>query len=351
MEFRAERKTGPGKCRKCKRNIREGATVLSNVMCRRVVSEYHLGCMQPQTQGPIFVDEQVTISRELSPSERTRVKQWFAAWNDQFTVKPVPPQFLAKCTHKASVTSRRLLLESFRYLSATEVETVSALVCKEWYEVSRDEELWADLFSASFPAQKQKKQCASNRAKYIAYALGACWHCNRLVDLKDIKEKSKVGSRPLCTVCADSEECTIIDLRQYFQYRLIQTSTGKMLHFPYFVAQNSHKRSYLAALATKIIPYAKKRAQLLLTTMQELGEPEKLLQKVHKFAPEQFYLSDYYKAVRPSDQVIAQFCGKNEKRENFNDSYSTCIEQLTNNTDLSLPFRIPPKFPNYFWLF
>ena len=82
---------------------------------------------------------------------------------------------------------RRLLLETFQYLELREIEQVVAFVCKQWFHITRDNELWkARYLTLPNPSdRKEDNYLASVQFASCLSVLTALWSLSMPISGKD----------------------------------------------------------------------------------------------------------------------------------------------------------------------
>jgi hypothetical protein len=111
----------------------------------------HLLCLRETQWLPISLLSSSVRSRCIEEEEALEaLKGKVEAWNQQLgaTETTIQPIYRSKAVFTAAPADRRLLLEAFKYLKPQEVERTAAIVCKGWYHISREEELWAAIYGA-----------------------------------------------------------------------------------------------------------------------------------------------------------------------------------------------------------
>ena len=309
-------RSAPIHCYTCKLSIPNGALQVVKQSAKYGFRVFHLDCWKPEHLAPYRVD---WFSFDWEAKARlTEVRRWVERWNRQFEVHEelVPVQYLSKAVSTTGTALRRLLLEVFQWLNTTEMETTAAMCCKAWYHISREEEFWRTRYIADFHPAETDSQ-GDYRRKYIAYRLGSCWHCKKLVPVSEIQFKCKVFKQPLCKQCYLVQECHITPLNVFKLRQKVTLTTLESLGIPYFSYYGT-KSSYVVLYKSKLQPYAETRRLLLLRTL-DTEHPESLQArdraKVQAFDFGRFYAGESAQVLKGVEKALVEFCGKWGGRE------------------------------------
>jgi len=253
-------------------------------------------------------------------AHRITLAKWVEGWNARFTVDEgaVELQYTCKGVHTAGTPDRRVLLCVYPYLSIRDIANTAAAVCKAWYHISKDSEHWKARFLADFqPAQTHSQD--DYLRKYIAHVRSACWHCQRLTALTDIRRKCRLQGQPLCVPCSRLKECRVVTLHSFCKDNWVARGTLLRLQVPCFECY-SGKASYLLVIVSKLMPHAESRRKLLLSALrtppfQLLTDTE--LELISQLDLESFYKHDQKSLFCPLVKSLACFCGKNGVREHL----------------------------------
>ena len=307
-------------CLKCWRRISLGALRVKRSAYCAQAKYFHLSCYRPGEPRALDFDVHVTLKRVNEDKDVQRVKKWVEKWNSRFIAKEetLPVQFKSKAVETTSSPLRRLLLETFQYLELREIEQVVAFICKEWFHITRDNELWRARYLASFVAANSTGS-ESYRTQFILQNRGCCWVCHHYISLKSIKLMCPFRKRPLCSECFRTDNGCIVTLHSYFQRRQISLSLIPRLKIRHFTYQK-YKQNYLFELANSLLPYAEQRRQALLSALQVAGSvTEDRLAVIRDFDLETYYRSRF--GVHGSlPRALGAFCGKDDKFESLEKS-------------------------------
>jgi len=288
-----------------------------------------MACYEPEEAQPIDFHRNVRLKKHVKGDVET-VKQWVEQWNGRFQVREetLPAQFRSKRVETTGSPLRRLLLETFQYLELREIEQLVAFVCKEWFHVTRDNELWKTIYLAEFQPSDTSEE-GNYRTKFVVQSQECCWLCRKVVSSQEIKLICPVRKRPLCRVCANTDDGCIVTLNSYFNSRKIAYTLVARLGFRHFI-YDRFKQNYLTDLAETILPYAEQRKQALLAALQPLC-PSKVSEEVlHVIATSN--LRDFYMEKHPGYGsvvwALGVFCGLDDEKERFEENVTDFLSLL-----------------------
>ena len=317
-------------CLKCNGRIGFGSLRVKKSSYGSGTKYYHLSCFKPGDPRAVNFEKHVRLCQVTEEKDVERVKKWVEKWNSQFIVKEetLPNQFKSKAVETTSSPLRRLLLETFQYLELREIEQVVAFICKEWFHITRDNEFWKTRYLAEFQPSDTSEE-GNYRTKFVVQSRSCCWVCHHYVPLDKLKMKCPFRKRPLCFGCANTDKGRVTTLNSYFKYHQISSSLVSRLRFRHFI-YHKFKQNYVCDLADTIIPYAEKRRQVLLESLQTLHSPavpEATVSAVANFDAEAFYKRGaIYSNLA---WKIGTFCGKNDENESVEKSVDHFLASLS----------------------
>ena len=324
--------SGPIRCRACCQTITNGNLQVVQRSTKFGIRVVHLSCWRPETTQPYKADWFFVMDVEAR-DKRGELVAWVNKWNSQFETKEehVPAQYLTKSVMTTETPLKRLLLEVFQYLTVTDTETKVAYTCKAWFHVTRDEEFWRTRFMLEFNPSQTEQQ-GNYRRKFIAYRLGSCWHCKKLLSLPEISQRCPIFNQPLCKTCSRSSDCRLVSFTTFTDRCKATPATLKHLQIPYFLKLGS-KVSYLLLFKTKMQAYAEARRRLLIQYI-DLNHPElltiSLKNELQNFNFEAFYATEWERNCQLSkvEKELVQFCGLCGNRENVRKNVEMFVKQV-----------------------
>ena len=297
---------------------------------KKPIVHYHLHCYQPATQRPILLERDVALWNVKAEGDVKIVQDWVERWNKKFSVneKSVPPRFLEKSVSTTRPLScYRLLIEVFLYLSPADIETKAAFACKHWFHITREDDLWRTKFTLDFPSPPPPSP-APFRAKYILLFQSSCWKCDKFVPLKDISMVCPLHKRPICAGCAQRKECEVMSLDWFGLRKYVGKDIGSKLGVKTFTHENVEK-GYISELCEKLVPYAERRRNLLLSLIEGENLTEEVRSYVETFDFNRYYESRH-KYVRKETVALAKFCGRDEENEDVRKSVEDFVRSVRN---------------------
>lgn len=327
LELAASRFT---RCEVCNKGIPKSGLRLTIYRTCSSSLYYHLTCWKPEPSVPITMED--LWSDELPKELKREVEAWVRNWNKQFEAveEDVPEKYMSKAVATTDTALRRLLLEVLQYLTTSETETLVAFACKEWFHVSRDEELWKGRFISEFTPLETEAQ-GSYRRKYIAFLWTSCWHCKKRVQLDQIEFKCPYFKRPLCWKCGRDKDCAIETVSYFTSTRGVTKTTIETLSIPHF-SHYQKQSSYLMLYRDKLLPHAENRRKLLLRTIEanfpgSLSPEERRMLEIFDLG--RFYYEGWDRRKLSSlEKGLVKFCGKCGNRENTMRSAQQFLEEI-----------------------
>lgn len=284
---------------------------------------YHLHCYRPKLNAPI--NQKELLFKGVDVKGLKQVTKWVNDWNKQFVPEEVPEKYTKMTVLPVFGTSPRLLLEVFGYLAVRDIEQRAAFTCKEWYIVSRNDELWKSMYIRQFhPIETEEK--ASYRSFFILNRLKSCWHCNSPLLPHQIRLKCPYHDLLLCKKCSKLPACKVVSLNSYLKTLNIAKSTADFLHLPVFV-QNKVQSCYVEMVAERLFEYAEERRNRLIQHLEDRGIPLETLTELRKFSLERFYRQKV-RAKSGIAQELVRFCGKKEPPDKFNQRVAEVASRL-----------------------
>lgn len=276
----------------------------------------HLPCFHPLSIAPIRIDDFELIGVTSQPHLEA-IETWTYTWNLQFEVDEgqIPEKYLRKGVESNETPLRRTLLTVYEYLSVVEIETLAACVCRAWYHITRDQELWKLRFIREFNPVETELD-GEYRRKYMAFERNRCWHCHRIPIVNEVKRKCKLEGKPLCVPCSRLRECRVVTLHSFSKQRNVPLKTLERLQVPYF-EYYSGKSCYLHLIIERVLPHAEHRRSLLLQLLrtQYTDMKEEDLEMMAQFPLNEYYKYELIQPPTQIEQLLVLFCGKNGVKE------------------------------------
>jgi hypothetical protein len=136
----------------------------------------------------------IKVKREECKAE---LREWVDRWNQRFQItQDIYGKYILPGVRVDCGPQRRLLIEVFSYLTAGEIVKIAGEICKSWYAVAWEDEVWK-----TFVPQSTLK-----RAQFIVSWYHTCKHCGKTLKTTDIHMLCPVNHRPTCYSCYSIEE-------------------------------------------------------------------------------------------------------------------------------------------------
>lgn len=225
---------------------------------------YHLYCFTPV----IRVRMQDTSIKVIGTEIQEEVKEWINDWNQQFDLSPTSLQtFTEKKVKTEASRHKRILLETFKYLDAVSIVKLVTGICREWYHVSWEDELWQVLMRTCFPRWTGKR---ASRREFLTVWLTSCAHCNKELENENRHMVCPLTFRPKCVGCFRDGKNRPTRLNWAKNEYFLSPSLIKELGISVF-SYDSEECIYLYQAADKLI--ARRREQI--TKVLEILSQEK----------------------------------------------------------------------------
>ena len=313
-------------CCECEKEVTRGdLTVTEMHFYDRSPRKTHLYCYIRRTQRPIDLDAKVQLVGVTEETEVKKVKQWVDRWNSRFVPK-IPEKYLMKGVVTVYTPARRRLLEVFLYLSTHDIETVAGQVSKEWFHVSRDEELWKRKYLLVHSRDTTEGD-TSYRQQFIAAMLASCWVCKQPVPLQQVKMVCPVRKRVLCQKCGDKEEARIASLKSYCKERCIPPSLAQRLNVAVFKHRGENS-VYTQEFLSKLVPYAEQRRTKLVEVLETEHTSElsvRMMDMIRTISVGKLFR---YSFIQQGEMAFHTFLGKDDKNEDMSKSVQSFIKRL-----------------------
>ena len=296
---------------------------------------YHIQCFRPYKCEQLTIDglEELYEREAVSEGLYGRVKNQVKKWGEKVCVRreDVPSVYLKKRVNTVRpVDQYRALITAFSYLSPLEIDGCAAFVSKQWFHISRENDLWRDISPfTTFPHYPKYTQ--NYRSALIYVHLASCWHCHRPVSYQSLSFFCPMHRRPTCSQCVQSLGCGIMSVDLPNFDKCIDPSLFAKLRISTFEL-NSEEMVYTSDFCGKIIPYVENRRKLLLKLIKNSGEnvSEKTVKCIKRINFGKFYRAtkSYRKKVR---DAVADFCGKDSENEEISVTFQEFRRNIQEN--------------------
>lgn len=192
-----ETQTAYTKCEACSSFIAKNQLRATFRRTSKGTRYFHLQCYTPGLSVRIHpTDLTLKIQSEDCQWE---VRHWVDEWNKQFEItQEVYGKYQLPRVESEAGPLRRLFLEVFCYLTAAEIVQIAGKVCKSWYAVAWEDEVWQ--------THLPHPPASSLRAHFIASYLRTCLRCGTFLQPAQIHMLCPLSHRPTCLTCYSLEE-------------------------------------------------------------------------------------------------------------------------------------------------
>ncbi|CAG9329429.1 unnamed protein product [Blepharisma stoltei] len=287
IEFEAQYcKSSLTRCRVCQQNIKKH-DIRIFIYHMSGNEYYHLNCYRPKVMQYICEKD---IRMNLGGDGLQRFKEWLEEWNSKYPPidKPYhsPPNMLKQVESKPS-KYKRAWIEVFRFMSPAEVASKLSFVCKEFYHITWDEELWHFYYTNEFPVPEIEVDNWKN--SYIAMALKACIGCHKLME-EDNFFRCPLLKKPLCMNCSNTKKFRVLSKSQIKAHYQINPN---LLNVQFYLGKWSTLSCYNFMIKKAVVEYRQQNKQILLKELENKPQYQDLkeildsikLGKLHKNDP------------------------------------------------------------------
>jgi hypothetical protein len=243
---------------------------------------FHFGCYKPKRQ--LFI-ERWSIDNKLSkPEHRDKFNAWLEAWNANFSSSFTPVQLDLKFTTKAVGSKQsnihRVWIESLRFLGGIEMVTVIPLVCKEFYHISWQNELWKHYVLQEFGLEVEGSQA---RGIYINNYANQCISCHTLPNSNNYY-RCPLINRVLCRSCQYSSDEKYWMIPKATVKRMCNVSP-QVLDLKFVEGSSNTKVTYMFLVQAAIAKFASRNKELLLADLSQQPGTSQLTAEIQALDP------------------------------------------------------------------
>ena len=245
--------TGQTSCKVCHELISKAdiRVTFKRNMCKS--HYFHLHCFTPIIPVRVYSN---TITTIIDVEKRQLVEEWVIDWNRQFTVRiDLVQNCNVKHVRSVEPKMRRALIECFKYLDGSTV-VVAGGICREWYHVAWEEELWDLLLAKGFPALQTEDR---GRIGYLTAYFARCLHCLKSLTPDECHMICPLTHRPKCLKCFQDKKYRPFALNWVKKSENVSVKILNNLQVPIFDF-NKHQCIYLYMLEEKLGRYRQARA-------------------------------------------------------------------------------------------
>ena len=255
--------TGVTTCKTCNKKIGEGeARVSFHRRCASTVV-FHLYCFTPVVRVRVNLADLKVVGTEI----QEEVEEWVRDWNKQFELKGKDVEMMTvKRVKTEAGRKKRILLEAFKFLDHITLIHLVTPICREWYHVSWEDELWREfMHQVGFRGQ-------GSRQEFLTIWMTSCAHCNTPLASEKRYMVCPLTYRPKCKRCFSNELYRPIRLSWARTEYSITPSMLKTLQVPVFL-YDDQSCFYLYQARDKVISLRRNHIQLVKSVLLQSADP------------------------------------------------------------------------------
>ncbi|CAG9310990.1 unnamed protein product [Blepharisma stoltei] len=266
VEFNVEySKSSRAICRACDSKILKGDMRIY-IYHYDVPKYYHLKCYTPKYNQYICKND---IKVCVNDEDSRIFDKWLNEWNINYEPldKPyhIPPK-LDKQVESKSSKYKRAWIEVFRFISPRETSYTLSLVCKEFYHITWDEELWQFYYSNQY--KNPIEQSNSWKDQYMLATLHSCAECLIYLDENNF-HKCPLLKKPICDKCLGTPKYKILDKSDIrYQYKI----NPNVLNLKFCNGFCGTKQTYFFMIKKALIEYRNQNKQRILKKFENKSE-------------------------------------------------------------------------------
>jgi hypothetical protein len=245
---------------------------------------FHFECYKPTRQ--LFIEQRDITNKLSKPEHLDKFNAWLEAWNANFSSSFAPAALALKFTTKVVDSKHsqrhRVWIESLRFLEGREMVKVLPLVCKEFYHISWQNELWKLYVLQEYGLEVDSSLA---RSIYINNFANQCISCHTLPS-EDMYYRCPLLNRVLCKLCQQPSYA-------YEKYSMLGKSTielvynvsPKVLDLKFEEGTFNTRVTYMFLVQAAIAKFAKRNKELLLEELRRRPDASKLTAEIQALDP------------------------------------------------------------------
>ncbi|CAG9335756.1 unnamed protein product [Blepharisma stoltei] len=256
---------------------------------------YHLDCYTPKVKQYICESD---ISVYLKDEDAKKFYAWLEKWNQNYAPIDKPyhaPLNLIKQVESTPSKYRRAWIEVFRFISPWEVSRTLTLVCREFYHITWDEELWHFYYVKEF--NDPEEQCSKWKDKYISMAFQGCIGCHKILTDQNFY-RCPMLKKPLCWNCR--EKTHKFRLLNKSDIKLKYGVNANLLNLKFHEGSWNTKKSYTFMVKKALDEYHNLNKQKLLKKFEKDPDYNEL-----KEIADSINIRKIHKEILPDEKFIA----------------------------------------------
>ena len=261
------------KCEVCKIDFPKGEIRIVHPRNMRRSFYWHLNCYLPNV--PQFIRES-DISNSLKEESKPIFNEWLKTLNSKYFPlddTPISSVVPSKALPSITLTRRRSLIEIFKFLPISGLISEVNLVCKEFYQISWDSELWQYLIFRDF---QKNEELFDSKSKYIKLFNSLCIECKTTPSAETFY-RCPYLKKNICKICLKKSKFTVMNRTDILRNYEID---AKFLNLVYGTSGDGKKVAYRYKIEEEIYKFREKNKNSVLGICQILGDDHYFVDKV-----------------------------------------------------------------------
>mmetsp|Transcript_6149 Transcript_6149/g.10758 ORF Transcript_6149/g.10758 Transcript_6149/m.10758 type:complete len:350 (+) Transcript_6149:202-1251(+) len=245
---------------------------------------FHFECYKPKLDS--FIEQKDIKVKLKLPEHLDKFNAWLIAWNakkhSSFSPIPITQKFVTKVVGTEHSKRHRAWIETLSFLTGTEMVKVVPLVCKEFYHISWQGELWRSYCIQEFDLTPDS---ADARMAYISNCLNRCLGC-RKVPSPALYYRCPMLKRVLCKQCTTSHgEGKKFSLINKSQIESVYSVNLKLLDLEFADGPFNQKFTYVFKLKQALVKFYARNRELLVQELTTIKGTEALVAEIAELSP------------------------------------------------------------------
>lgn len=259
---------------------------------------FHFECFHPKLNS--FIENADVKCLLYKPEDLNRFYAWLNEWNSgknsSFVPLTLAPKFKTKVVNSEHSNRHRVWVEILSFLQGKEMVKTVPFVCKEFYHISWQGELWRKYSLTEF---SETVQLETAREFYISRTLNQCIECHN-VPSKEEYYRCPMLNRVLCSVCSKGNKSGKFML---FNKSTIEGITGvspKHLDLAFAPGLSNTKVTYMFLVEAALGKFYARNHEQILQELRTIEKSESLIAELAEIQPKEvMYLNTDFMRMVP----------------------------------------------------